>query len=48
MEPDGLDDDQRRAAGNLAEDFHSTLLRINKTASDFFAKSVCTLDGRAF
>jgi len=46
--PDGLGDDQRRAAGNHAKDFHSIFLRINKTMSDFFAKTMRTLDCPAF
>jgi hypothetical protein len=37
----------QRRNGNLAEDFHSRLLRIKKTTSHFFAKSMRTLDVRA-
>ena len=48
VSPDGLDDNQRRAAGILAKNLHSILLRIKKTTPDFFAKTMRTLDCPTF
>ena len=46
--PDGLGNDQRCAARNLAKDFHSIFLRINKTMSHFLTKTMRALDRPAF